>query len=255
MTPIDPIQLELARARQAAERGDLPTAITRQADAVAQARLALGTSPAPEALSEFGVMLYNLAGYHLNAEHFAEAIPFLEEVVAIDRQLAQPDLETDEQALAVARHLASLSPEQLAEFRAHREANAAEDDDLDPATEALAAALEARIAAEWGTLTDEERAQMNTMVPPTEIDPQMQISTLAVQAAHAVRMVKDGQADAAHLLAQLDDLAGQIETNNTEGHAGWADLALFLRGLDAHLRGDPALPVPAAFAEHWAMVQ
>ena len=77
---------------------------------------------------------------------------------------------------------------------------------------------------------------------------------MAGQAAEAALAVRQGRVSAEAVMPQLDLVAAQMEADEPPG-SPWREGAEFVRALAALLRGQPPLPVPAAYAAQWAAVQ
>lgn len=110
---VDTLKEMVLAARQAAQAGRIEDAVTLQETAVTHLRRLEADE---DTLVTLSVLLHNLAGYYQDAERYGEAATVLEEVVAIDEQVAHPDLEQDRQALAQARRLADMTPEELSQL-------------------------------------------------------------------------------------------------------------------------------------------
>lgn len=109
--PVEVLKENVLAARMAAQAGRIQEAIDLQETAVTSLRQ---MEKSEDTLVTLSVLLHNLAGYYQDAGRFDDAVTALEEVVAIDRQTDHPDLAQDEEALAQARQLATMTPEQLA---------------------------------------------------------------------------------------------------------------------------------------------
>jgi tetratricopeptide (TPR) repeat protein len=147
----NPLATAVARARRAAQSGDAAGAVAAQEEAVDLARDA---GEARDALVSLSVLLFNLAGYYSAADRHDDAVRALEEVVALDERTGHPDLESDRAALAAARQVAALTPDERATLQAAaREASG-------PNQAAIAEHLQtARAAAERGHLAAAIAAQ------------------------------------------------------------------------------------------------
>lgn len=99
------------------------------------------------------------------------------------------------------------------------------------------------------SLTPEERARLEATA-----DVVSQIRTLADQARDAAIAALHGEVDRNALIAQLGEAAERAAADEP-ADSSWAQLALYLHAVVAVLLGEPALPVPAAFAEHLAAVE
>jgi hypothetical protein len=110
---IEALKETVLAARQAAQAGRIDEAIEMQETAVTQVRR---LEEDPDTLVTLSILLHNLAGYYQDAERYAAAVTALEEVVAIDKRVDHPDLIQDQQALAQARRLAEMTPEELAQL-------------------------------------------------------------------------------------------------------------------------------------------
>ncbi|MFO7538649.1 MAG: hypothetical protein R6X32_11400 [Chloroflexota bacterium] len=110
---VEDLKETVLAARQAAQTGHIEKAIDLQETAVGQVRR---LEEGEETLVTLSVLLHNLAGYYQDAERYDDAVTALEEVVAIDERVTHPDLAQDQQALAQARRLAEMTPEELAKL-------------------------------------------------------------------------------------------------------------------------------------------
>jgi tetratricopeptide (TPR) repeat protein len=265
----DPLRQAIARARGAAGRGDVASAIAAQEEAVALARQA---GEGHDALVALSVQLYNLAGYYRQAGRFDDAVRALEEVVALDERTGHQDLESDRQALDEARRLAAMPPgerersqggppdtmpipmEALPPALRHElQALAAQ---LERAGPEGRAALEGRIQAALArgleAMSPEERANLQAAAhAAARWD---QIESLADQARDAAIAALRGEGEPGPLAQQLEEVAAQAADGEEPG-SPWDELAGYLRAVAALLRGEPAPPVPAAYAAHLAAVQ
>jgi tetratricopeptide (TPR) repeat protein len=102
-TPTEQVDLFMATATLADDLDDAEGEITARERAIAAQRN-VGTDR--ETLVHLSVMLYNLASRYGQLGRHADAVPLLEEVVALDERNQHPDLEADRQTLAVARRRA-----------------------------------------------------------------------------------------------------------------------------------------------------
>ncbi|MEM7111521.1 MAG: tetratricopeptide repeat protein [Chloroflexota bacterium] len=113
MSQQDPLSQLVAAAQTAAANNNYDEAIARQSEAIA---LVQSAGDVPEYLAAQSVLLFNLANFYEANGRFPEAISTLEKVVALDEQTQSPDLEQDRAALARMRHLATLAPDERAEY-------------------------------------------------------------------------------------------------------------------------------------------
>lgn len=269
--PADPLRQLIARARAAAQSGDVQDAIAAQEQAVALLRQAVEQSPENrDGLVTLSVLRFNLAGYYQQAGRHDDAVAAFEEVVALDERTGHPDLAADREALARARHLARVSPEERAALDRARPAPSApapDPDQLIAALEQQAAAQLAQLppeeraqmeagmrqfARQWAQMSDEERAQQVAAMQAA--GQRQQIDDLARQARDGAIAALRGETDREPLVAKLEQAAAQAAEGEEPG-APWAELSAYLRALVALLRGDPLPPVPPRFAAHLAAVQ
>jgi tetratricopeptide (TPR) repeat protein len=117
-TTVDDLKEMVLSARQAAQAGRLEKAITLQETAVSSLRQ---MEESEDSLMTISILLHNLAGYYQDAGRFNDAVTALEEVVAIDKRIDHPDLPHDQQALAQARQLATMTSAELAELEEQAE--------------------------------------------------------------------------------------------------------------------------------------
>jgi tetratricopeptide (TPR) repeat protein len=117
-TTVDDLKEMVLSARQAAQAGRLEKAITLQETAVSSLRQ---MEESEDSLMTISILLHNLAGYYQDAGRFNDAVTALEEVVAIDKRIDHPDLPHDQQALAQARQLATMTSTELAELEEQAE--------------------------------------------------------------------------------------------------------------------------------------
>ncbi len=267
----DSVQAALDRARVSAARGDFGAAVAAQEEAVALVR---SGGEDREALVALSVLLYNLAGYYQDAGRYDDAVPALEEVVALDERTGHPDLESDRHALQEARRLAAMSPAE----REHEALQAGMDDDALPIPlEALPPELRARLEAVGGEiarLSPEERAELEGRLQAlaqhlAAMDPQEraeweaaaraaarrdQIESLADQARDGAIAALRGEIEREPLAQDIEQVAAQAAEGEEPG-SPWDELAAYLRAVVALLRGEPLPGVPAAYAAHLAAVQ
>jgi len=264
----DPLGQAIARARGAADRGDVASAIAAQEEAVALARQA---GEGRDALVTLSVLLYNLAGYYQAAGRFDDAVRALEEVVALDERTGHQDLESDRQALDEARRLAAMPPGE------RERSQGGPPDTLPIPMEALPPALRHELqalAAQLERAGPEERAevegrmlafarQLEAMSPEERANLQAaahaaarrdQIESLADQARDAAIAALRGEVEPGPLAQQLEAVAAQAADGEEPGSPR-DELAGYLRAVAALLHGEPAPPVPAAYAAHLAAVQ
>jgi ATP/maltotriose-dependent transcriptional regulator MalT len=81
-----------------------------------------------------------------------------------------------------------------------------------------------------------------------------QIEALAAQARDAALAALRGEIERGPLAERLADLAAQAADGEEPG-SPWDELAGYLRAVAALLRGEPAPPVPAAYAAHLAALR
>ncbi|MDX9833384.1 MAG: tetratricopeptide repeat protein, partial [Anaerolineae bacterium] len=249
----DPLGQAIDRARGAAARGDVASAIAAQEEAVALARQAGGGH---EALVTLSVQLYNLAAYYRQAGRFDDAVRALEEVVALDERTGHQDLESDRQALAEARRLAAMPPEERERERPQGGPQAgALPIDAEELPPELREQLEA-FAEQLARLSPEERAevegqmlafarQLEAMSPEERANLQAaaqaaarrdQIESLADQAKDAGIAALRGEVEPGPLAQQLEEVAAQAADGEEPG-SPWDELAGYLRAVAALLRG------------------
>ena len=250
--PADAIATLLAQAKAAASRQDFDASIAAHEQAVELMREA---GDGRDELVTLSVMLFNLAGYYQQAGRHDEAVQALEEVVALDEQTGHEDLESDRQALATARRMAAMTPEEreamsgagglLAslspEQRAELEAKAAE------SGQSVEALLE-QITQQMQNMSPEERSAMESAAR------QQMLESLADQTRDAAISALRGEADAAELARSLRELAGQINDDQSLGSSR-SEMVEYLRALAAFLDGQPPPRVPTVYAARFSAVQ
>ena len=261
----DPLAQAIAQTRAAVEQRDLPSAIAAQEQVAALARQQ-GTND--ESLQILFVQLINLANFYGAAGRFADAVKTLEEAAALGERIKHPQLNIVQQMLESARHGAAMSPAELAQLKAERDAEeqqkAQEEQDAE-------AEMEAQLAA----MPPEQRAQVEAAMreferkspeEQAEIVQRVQIQGLADQVRDAAIAARRGQVPPDQLVPQLEQLVAQIEREQPED-SPWGQVAAFVRAVVILLRGRTSLilvpgqteaplpPVPAAYAAHLAAAQ
>ena len=261
----DPLAQAIAQTRAAVEQRDLPSAIAAQEQVVALARQQ-GTND--ESLQILFVQLINLANFYGAAGRFADAVKALEEAAALGERIKHPQLNIVQQMLESARHGAAMSPAELAQLKAERDAEeqqkAQEEQDAE-------AEMETQLAA----MPPEQRAQVEAAMreferkspeEQAEIVQRVQIQGLADQVRDAAIAARRGQVPPDQLVPQLEQLVAQIEREQPED-SPWGQVAAFVRAVVILLRGRTSLilvpgqteaplpPVPAAYAAHLAAAQ
>ena len=261
----DPLAQAIAQTRAAVEQRDLPSAIAAQEQVVAVARQQ-GTND--ESLQILFVQLINLANFYGAAGRFADAVKALEEAAALGERIKHPQLNIVQQMLESARHGAAMSPAELAQLKAERDAEeqqkAQEEQDAE-------AEMETQLAA----MPPEQRAQVEAAMreferkspeEQAEIVQRVQIQGLADQVRDAAIAARRGQVPPDQLVPQLEQLVAQIEREQPED-SPWGQVAAFVRAVVILLRGRTSLilvpgqteaplpPVPAAYAAHLAAAQ
>jgi hypothetical protein len=217
-----------------------------------------------QALIQFSILLFNLAGFYLNAERFDDAVRAFEEVVALDELTGHTDLESDRQALAQARQLAALTPEQRAQLQPQANQSAAPPALDEAALQAQLAqlppeqraAMEAQLrqaAEQFARLSPQEREALAAQAQRTQIE------DLVNQTRTAAYAALRGEHPRERVAARLTEVAGQIQ-HDFGGQSGpqagaWQDLAAYLRAVAAVLSNEPPPPVPMAYAAHLALIQ
>ncbi len=258
-----PWQRAGAEARAAAQAGRAPEAVAAQAQAVALLREALAQAGEPrEGLVQLSILLYNLAGYYRRAGRFDDAVTALEEVVALDERTGYEDLDSDREALAQARALADLSPEERAALRQERPPASGPPDvqaaleaqlaQLSPEERAQFQAVAQQFAQQWAQMSDEERAQYQAAAQAAAR--RQTIDALADQARDAAVAALRGEIERAPLIANIERVAAQAAEGESPG-SPWDEVAHYLYAVVALLREQPPLPVPARYAEHFAAIQ
>jgi hypothetical protein len=262
---VDSLAQAIAQTRAAVEQRDLPSAIAAQEQVVALVRQQ-GTSD--ESLQILFVQLINLANFYGAAGRFADAVKALEEAAALGERVKHPQLNTVQQMLESARHGAAMSPAELAQLKAERDAEeqrkAQEEQDAE-------AEMEAQLAA----MPPEQRAQVEAAMreferkspeEQAEIVQRAQIQSLADQVRDAAIAARRGQIPRDQLVPQLEQVVAQIEREQPED-SPWGQVAAFVRAIIVLLRGRTSLilvpgqteaplpPVPAAYAAHLAAAQ
>jgi tetratricopeptide (TPR) repeat protein len=255
----DPLTQAVAQARSAAARGDIPSAIQYQEQAV---ELIRGAGQEREALIRLSVMLYNLAGFYLDAERHENAVNALEEVVAIDEQTGHQDLESDRRTLEAARRIASMSPEE----RAERQKQAQEAQESNRESDDFESQLQARLAQ----LPPEQRAQAEAQIRGAfeefqRMTPEQQAAVMdqnrRAQIDHAANQARDAalayfrkQAPRKDILDYLTELAQKAREGEQPG-SPWLEVAALCNSLIALIKQEHVPPVPAKYAAHFSAVQ
>lgn len=219
----------LQQARQAAERGDTAAAITAQETAVQRLREAREDQPT---LISRSVALYHLAGYYSNANRHNDAVQVLEEVVELNQQTAHPELsQLAPRALDGARKMVALSPADQKQLLAQ--------------VQQTAATLALQRKAD--RMSNAERTQLLTAAQ------RVQIETLANQTRDATIQALRGEADRQDLAAQMERVAEQAAAGKEDG-SPWLEVAAFVRGVAAVLRGKAAPPIPTIYGRHMTAI-
>ncbi|MEK7326987.1 MAG: hypothetical protein AAB217_17220, partial [Chloroflexota bacterium] len=155
-------------------------------------------------------------------------------------------LESDRQALEVARRMASLSPEERVQLQAaevQAQELAGHLASLPPEERAK---LEAA-ARDFATLSlDEQAATMARMQ-------RGQIEALAAEIETVALAVESGELPRDKVVSKMEGEAAKA-AGEEPGSPG-AELAQFIRAVIAILKGEPVPPVPAAYAGRLATVQ
>jgi hypothetical protein len=261
----DPLEQAVAQTRAAVEQRDLPSAIAAQEQVVALVRQQ-GTSD--ESLQILFVQLINLANFYGAAGRFADAVKALEEAAALGERANHPQLNIVQQMLESARRGAAMSPAELAQLKAERDA---EEQQKAQEEQEAEAEMEVQLAA----MPPEQRAQVEAAMrefdskSPEEqaaIVQRAQIQGLADQVRDAAIAARRGQVPPDQLVPQLEQLVAQIEREQPED-SPWGQVAAFVRAVVVLLRGRTSLilvpgqteaplpPVPAAYAAHLAAAQ
>jgi tetratricopeptide (TPR) repeat protein len=243
----DPVAQALAAARQAAQAGNFQAAAQAQEEAVARLRAALQAAAAGAGEEQFrqgqialSVLLYNLAGYYSRLGRHAEAVTCLEEVVALDERTGHPDLESDRQALAEARLMAALSPEERAQLEEAARQAQAQFEALTPEQRQQLEAAARQMVEQLATLPPEEVAALGARA-------------LAEQTRDAAIAARRGELDKARLITQIRANAARAAEGEAPG-TPWEEVSRFLLAVAAALEGAPIPPAPAAYAEDLAAV-
>jgi len=266
----NPLAQAIAQARNAAQRGDVPSAIEFQEQAVKLARertspptpLLEGERSERDALVTLGVTLYNLAGFYGKADRFDAAVKAMEEVVAIDLQTGHEDLESDRQRLEAFRRMASMTPEERAQLQQRAQEEHASPDGED--------GLEAQLQAQLAGLPPEKRAEAEAQIrkaleefqrmTPGEQAALMdqgrraQIESAADQARDAGLAYVRSQAPKKDILDFLNGMAQKAAEGEVPG-SPWLEVAALCIALTALIQGEAIPPVPAAYAPHFSAVQ
>ncbi len=198
-----------------------------------------------------------------------EGLNMLKEALAIFRRLGMPrETAWGGEVVAQARSLAvsapvvvgSRGPAPLQQEHAAQAPEAQPQPDLAAALlealpEDLRRAVEAALAQAQATGRD---------LTPDDLPPEARqaLEALAQALAHpqrilveqvkaAVRAVQAGELEPEALLAQLEELAAQIEAREP-ADSPWREVAQFVRAVVARLKGEPPPPVPRRYADDWA---
>ena len=205
------------KARQLAQSGQIEAAIEAQETAVNHARQ---WEENETSLTTLAVLLHNLAGYYQDAEQYETAVTALEEVVAIDQQLDHPDLAQDQAALAQARQLAEMTPEELEKLEKQ--------------------AQQAAVRLTSMSQNEQESARANIL------------STAMRALAHDVRDAaitarQNGQATSG-LAARVEIALAKIRDETALGDER-QELVDYFQSVVAILRGDSPATIPPAYAD------
>ncbi|MEP7134536.1 MAG: tetratricopeptide repeat protein, partial [Chloroflexota bacterium] len=256
----DPLAQVIAQARASAERGDLPSAIQYQEQAVALVREA---SQEREALVRLSVLLFNLAGFYAKANRYDDAVKSMQEVVAIDEQTGHQDLESDREMLKKFEQIASMSPEERAQLQNSQAST--------PASGAGEQGdFESQLQAQLAQLPPEERPQAEAQIRKAYEDfqrmsPEEQAAVVAgqrrAQIDNAAEQVRDAglayfrkQAPKRDVLNMLEGASKNMKDGESAG-SPWLEVAALCDAIIALVKEEPVPPVPAAYASHFSAVQ
>lgn len=260
-----PLTQAIRQARDAAQHGDVQSAIQHQEQAVSLAR---GAGEGRNDLIRLSVTLYNLAGYYTGAERFEDAVKALEEVVALDEQTENPDLESDRQTLEAARRNTALTAEEREQIRQRLlegQGSSSEDESFESQLQAQLAQipLEQRAEveanyrkgyAEFQRLSPEEKAErIRAQQAAEEANMRKRVDQAAEQTRDMGLAYVRGQVDKQEVVQSLEEAAAQINANEKPG-SPWLDVARLCQALAALIKGESIPPVPAAYDVYFSAV-
>lgn len=255
----DPSARAIMQARNAAQRGDIQSAIQFQEQAV---KLARAAGDNREALISLSVILYNLAGYYSNADRHGDAIIILEEVVAIDEQTGNSDLESDRHALEAARMNASLTPEERVQLKQRMQEDAGFESQLQaqlaqlpPEKRPQAEAQLRRGYEEFQQMSPEQKAEkIQSAQADLDANRQKSIDQAADQTRDVGLAYTRNEVPKQEVVDMLEQAAAQINVNE-KPDSPWLEVAALCLALSALIKEESIPTIPAAYASHFSAVQ
>jgi hypothetical protein len=225
-TFLEDIKAKITQARDVARQRDFSTAIAIQQSAVSLARQ---RGQERDALVTLSVLLYNLAGYYLQIEQYADAVAALEEVVALDELTHHRDLENDRTALFDARQQAEI------------------------------ARIMHQATGQLAQMSPVERTQFQTAVErwtalPLAKREALQIRAVVDETRQAAIAALSGEMERASVAQLAENFAVQAAQDAAPG-SPWDEAARFLQAVVALLQGAAPPPVPQAYAQEFADIQ